>query len=170
MDAPEFYHNGQRVQYISYLQVYSGCDFNADKRTWREQHAGAFADVIRHFREYTSHQDYSLCDLTDLGNDHQPNIEWYIIGCLLADYSGNIYFAGISHCYLITGRDLLQIRCDRNYRAILQQIYTQALFYLDTLELGDVAQVIKQCVLQMLSYDIHYKRASINWHGDRAKI
>jgi hypothetical protein len=87
MDAPEFYHNGKLVQYISYLQVYCGCDFNADKRTWREQNNASFADVIRHFREYAYDLNYySLCNLTDLGNDKIPN-RWHC-GFLLADYSG----------------------------------------------------------------------------------
>jgi hypothetical protein len=164
MDAPEFYHNGKLVCYVSYLHVYSGCDFNTNKSTWREQNNASFVDVIRHFREYTSHQvHYSLSNLIDLGNDQQPNIDWRV-GCLLADYSSNIYFAGISQCYLVAEKRLLPNYCDKNYQVLLRQMYTQALLYLRVLELGDVAQVIKQCILQMLSYDIHYRRESINWH------
>jgi hypothetical protein len=165
MDALEFYHNGQQVQYISYLHVYCGCEFNADKRIWGEQNNASFADVIRHFREYAYYQvHYSLSNLIDLGNDQQPDIGRHV-GCLLADYSGNIYFAGISQCYLLANKNLLPSCCDRNYQIILQQMYIQALLYLNTLGFGDVTQVIKQCILQMLSYDIHYRRASIDWHS-----
>jgi hypothetical protein len=89
----------------------------------------------------------------------------YCSGCLLADYDGNIYFAGIDPRCWIRHNNIMIDQCDKNYQIILQQMYTQALLYLEALELGDVTQVIKQCVFQMLSYDIHYRRESINWHS-----
>jgi hypothetical protein len=164
MEAPKFYHNGKLVHYISHMPVVSIVD-DPVKFAWRTHNDVSDADVIRHFGQYSDRRRvvHSLQGVIDLGNDQQPDIGWHV-GCLLADYDGNIYFAGINPWCWIRQDNTLIDQCDKKHKLILQQMYTLALFYLEALELGDVTQVIKQYILQMLSYDIHYRRESINWH------
>jgi hypothetical protein len=142
----------------------------ADRYLWKEQNNTSFSNIIRYFGEYFLRgQSYSLQNVIDLGDDLLPRNS-DVCGCLLADYSGNVYFAGISQHYWLANKYLLRSHCNSNYQAILQQIYTKILLYLNTLELGDVTSVIKQYTLHMITYDVQSRRQSINWHGDRAKV
>jgi hypothetical protein len=165
MEAPKFYHNGKLVHYISHLPVLS-IIYDPEKTTWGKQDNVSDADTIRYYGQYIgcAYGVRSLQGVIDLGNDNNIRHDRYNSGCLLADYGGNVYFAGISSFYWFSCNGIMSNYCDKNYKLILQQMYTSTLLYLGTLEFGDVTQVIKQYIFQMLSYDIHYRRASIDWH------
>jgi hypothetical protein len=168
MERPEFHHSGQRVQYISYLRVFSGMAEQTNRYLWKIQNNISCSNIIRHFGDYFLHgQSYSLQNVIDLGDD--LSYDAVVCGCLLASYSGNIYFAGIGNKYFMKD-DPLMTWCNSNYQAILQQMYTKILLYLNTLELGDVTSIIKQYTLHMITYDVHCRRQLIDWHGDRAKV